>query len=87
MSDAMEQYSGNYYEYGHSARTLGFTAGSSDDYDLGSVGVTNAYTFEVRPFEDTGFMPPPSAIVPICMEVYVGFRALMDGIIKEMDQF
>lgn len=61
-------------------------SGSSDDYSLGAVGVSNAYTIEVRDTGKHGFVLPPREILPNNIEVWAGFQAMLDGIMNEMNQ-
>lgn len=61
-------------------------SGSSDDYALGGIGVSNAYTLEVRDTGKHGFILPMSEILPNNIEVWAGFQAMLDGIMNEMNQ-
>lgn len=67
---AIEANSGLTYRVGQSADLLGATAGCSDDWAKGSLGIKFAYTIELRDTGAHGFVLPPEQIQPNFEEVW-----------------
>lgn len=74
-NDAVYAYNGHNYTVGNSAMLLGTTAGCSDDYALGGLGINLSYTLELPGGATNGFDPPESDILWIGEESWVGFQA------------
>lgn len=74
-NDAVYAYNGHNYTVGNSAILLGVTAGCSDDFAKGDLGIDLSYTLELPGGSTDGFNPPESDILWIVEEAWQGFKA------------
>ncbi|KAJ8950617.1 hypothetical protein NQ318_010816 [Aromia moschata] len=75
FNDAVYAVGGGNYTVGNSAQLLGATAGCSDDYVLGGLGVNISYTLELPGGGSAGFDLPATQIQTVVEQVWVGWQA------------
>jgi len=76
--EAIFYANGTRYRYGPAGIAIYETSGDAIDWAYGLLGVTHSYGVELQPsiFAENGFVLPPSSIVPVGKEVFVGLRTL-----------
>ncbi|KAJ8922113.1 hypothetical protein NQ315_004047 [Exocentrus adspersus] len=80
FNDAVYNYNGHNYTVGNSAVLMGTTAGCSDDFALGGLGINLAFTLELPGGSTSSFDPPATDILWIAEEAFEGFKAWHDYI-------
>ncbi|KAJ8970945.1 hypothetical protein NQ317_008292 [Molorchus minor] len=75
FNDAVVAVGGSNYTVGNSAQLLGTSAGCSDDYALGGVGVNLAYTLELPGGGSGGFDLPAEDIQTVVEQAWSGWQA------------
>ncbi|KAJ6649863.1 Zinc carboxypeptidase A 1 [Pseudolycoriella hygida] len=76
-ADAIRQRYGTNYVVGSSAEVLYMNSGSSRDWIKGIHNINISFTIELRDQGSYGFILPPEQIIPNCLEIFDGLKAIV----------
>ncbi|XP_037024577.1 zinc carboxypeptidase-like [Bradysia coprophila] len=76
-ADAIRTRYGTNYVVGSSSEVLYMNSGSSRDWIMGVNKINASFTIELRDQGNYGFILPPEQIIPNCLEIFDGLKAMI----------